>query len=240
MFRSRTWRNEEVPQVFTGLIEEVGALRRVNAIHDGARLEVAAQRVLEGVALGDSIAVNGVCLTVTGFTKESFHVDAVPETMRRTNLGKLRVGDRVNLERALAVGARFGGHIVSGHVDGTGRLQRRDPDGNAVVLTVQAVPALMRYIADKGSVCVDGVSLTVMDVTDKAFRVSVIPHTGTATTLLLSPVGAMLNLECDVIAKYVERLLAIPAGGSAPLDGDIAVPDGGRLSADFLRDHGFV
>ncbi|WDL95581.1 riboflavin synthase [Alicyclobacillus sp. ALC3] len=226
--------------MFTGLIEEVATLRRIETRREGARLEITAARVLEDVALGDSICVNGVCLTVTAFTKESFHVDAVPETMRRTNLGKLRTGDRVNLERALAAGARFGGHIVSGHVDGTGRLQQRDSEGNAVVLTIQAPRALMRYIAEKGSICVDGVSLTVMDVTLEAFRVSVIPHTGIATTLLRSPVGATLNLECDVIAKYVERLLGISTAGVTPLEGDVAVPDGGGLSLDFLRNHGFV
>lgn len=217
-------------------------MRRIESVRDGARIELAAKRVLEDVQLGDSIAVNGVCLTVTTFTSNAFTADAVPETMRRTNLGRLRPGARVNLERALRVGDRLGGHLVSGHVDGVGILKDRVPEGNAVVLSVAAPPALARYIAEKGSICIDGVSLTVMDVQESTFRVSIIPHTGLATTLLTVPVGAEVNLECDVIAKYVERLLGLDTS-SRPhtVRADVASPDGGGgMNLEFLRENGFI
>lgn len=225
--------------MFTGLVEEVAAVRRVEHLQAGARIVLTAKRVLEGMVLGDSIAVNGVCLTVTSFSDDAFSADAVPETMRRTNLGQLHPGDPVNLERALRVGDRLGGHMVAGHVDGTGQLRARASESNAIVLTVSAPTPLMRYIADKGSICVDGVSLTVMDVTADVFRVSVIPHTGVSTTLLQSRVGTPFNLECDVIAKYVERLLL---GGDHAQTGagtsDSADPD--TVSIEFLRSHGFA
>lgn len=234
--------------MFTGLIEEVAVVRRIVQGQAGARLEIEARRALVDIHLGDSIAVNGVCLTVTGFSASTFTADAVPETMRRTNLGRLRPTACVNVERALRVGDRLGGHIVSGHVDGVGRLQARTPEGSAIVLTVAADLGLIRYIAEKGSICVDGVSLTVMDVGADAFRVSVIPHTGTATTLLSSPLGAEMNLECDVIAKYVERLLGLARPGGAQGQsvvassgtGDVSSPDADRFTMDFLRQNGFA
>jgi riboflavin synthase len=224
--------------MFTGLVEEVGRVRRIEPGGNGARLTIAARRVLEDVRLGDSISVNGVCLTVTSFGAGEFSVEAVPETMRRTNLGRLRPNDPVNLERALRLSDRLGGHIVSGHVDGTGRLVSRTPEGLAVVLTIEAPGALMKYIVEKGSICVDGVSLTVMDTDANRFRVSIIPHTGSNTTLLTVPVGWPFNLECDVLAKYVESLLTSRTGA-----GGAAEPDGGArrdIPLSLLRDAGYL
>lgn len=193
--------------MFTGLIEEVAVVQRVERTGHGAHLHLTAQTVLTDVALGDSIAVNGACLTVVGFGSDRFTVDAVPETLRRTTLGALVPGDRVNLERALRVGDRLGGHFVSGHVDGVGRIVEKAGEGLATVVVIQAGAEELRYIAEKGSICIDGVSLTVMDTSATTFRVSVIPHTGQHTTLLDKHVGARVNLECDMVAKYVERLL---------------------------------
>ena len=156
--------------------------------------------------------------------------------MRRTNLGDLKAGSRVNLERALRVGDRLGGHIVSGHVDGTGSLRTRSPEGNAMVLAFTTPAAVLRYVAEKGSICVDGVSLTVMDVQADGFRVSIIPHTGEATAMLSLPLGARVNLECDVIAKYVERLLTAPAAATASAGQTQALSG---ISETWLREQGF-
>lgn len=193
--------------MFTGLIEEVGTVQRVVQNNESAQLWLSAKKVPADLKLGDSIAVNGVCLTVVSFSNQGFSVDAVPETMRRTNLGRLKSGSHVNLERALQLSDRLGGHIVSGHVDGVGVIDGVAVEGNATILSIAVSPGLSRYIAPKGSICVDGISLTVMDVTDKSFRVSIIPHTSEVTTLSRARPGLEVNLECDVLAKYVERLL---------------------------------
>lgn len=187
-------------------------------------IEVEAERVLEGTREGDSIATNGVCLTVTSLTSHSFLADAMPETMRRTTLGALHPGDRVNLERALCLNSRLGGHLVAGHVDGTGRITDVRRDDIAVWLTVAADRSLLRYVVEKGSVALDGVSLTVATVDDGTFAVSVIPHTQQATTLTAKRVGDTVNIENDMIAKYVERLMGKQKEG---------------LSLDFLQANGF-
>lgn len=225
--------------MFTGLVEETAIVRRIEHHQDSAQLHLDARRVLEGVHIGDSIAVNGVCLTVVRFTSGGFTVDAVPETMRRTTLGTLVAGDRVNLERALRLGDRLGGHIVAGHVDGIGTITGRVLEGLAMVLTITAPPAVLRYVVEKGSICVDGVSLTVMDVTEAVFRISVIPHTGVETTLLQRPVGASVNLECDVLAKYVEKLVLGRSDGLIAGDDNQHKP-ASRLDLAFLHDHGFA
>ncbi|MCY0877065.1 MAG: riboflavin synthase [Firmicutes bacterium] len=193
--------------MFTGLIEEVGTLLQVERVHDGARLVIAAKQVLGDARIGDSIAVSGVCLTVTGLYNGSFAVDMVAETLARSTLSRARPGDRMNLERAMSVQDRFGGHIVAGHVDGTGVITGVQNTGMGTIYTITTKPDLTRYIVDKGSITVDGVSLTVMTCEADRFQVSLIPHSANATTLGTARKGQAVNLEVDVLAKYVEKLL---------------------------------
>ena len=207
--------------MFTGIIEEIGTVRQLRT----GVLTVSAKKILSDVHIGDSIAVNGTCLTVCGFDTDSFSADVMPETLRRTNLGQLKAGSTVNLERAMPADGRFGGHIVSGHIDGTGTVRSLRQEGNAVWVTVAAASALLRYIVEKGSVAIDGISLTVARVTAQDFLVSIIPHTGAETTLLQRKSGDTVNLECDIVAKYVEKLCGKPSGG---------------MSAEFLAQHGFM
>ena len=210
--------------MFTGIIEEVG---RVRSLRRGAKsftLEVEATTVMEGTHVGDSIATNGVCLTVTSLTGKGFTADVMPETVSRTALGELVAGSPVNLERALQLQTRLGGHIVSGHIDGTGRIADRRQDDTALWLTVECDSKLLRYVIEKGSVTLQGVSLTVARVDERSFAVSLIPHTQAATTLHEARVDDRVNIENDIIAKYVEKLL-----GKAP-EGDLM---------DKLRSCGF-
>lgn len=223
--------------MFTGLVEEVGTLESSTGNGQASRLVIRAQRVLEGVKLGDSIAVNGICLTVTSFSARHFSVDVMPETMKKTTLRHLRTGQRVNLERAMRMGDRFGGHIVSGHIDGTGTILSREPHANAVLFRIEAAPELLRYVIRQGSICVDGISLTVVDVADAHFSVSIIPHTLAATSLHDRRAGDQVNLETDIIGKYVERLLGYrgkPAGGNQ------TEAKGAKISMAFLQENGFV
>lgn len=191
--------------MFTGLIEEIGSVRRVVSGAEWGSIVIACKDILPGTKIGDSIAVNGVCLTVTTLQKDGFTADVMAETLRRSDLGALRQGDPVNLERAMAADGRFGGHIVAGHVDGTGTLTRKKQEGNAMVLTIAADPAILYEIVEKGSITIDGVSLTVVSVNQEAFTVSIIPHTGAQTILLDKKTGDPVNLETDVIAKYIRR-----------------------------------
>lgn len=215
--------------MFTGLIEEVGTVARLEGSARGARLTIRCGAVLEGTRIGDSIATNGVCLTVTARTSDSFSADVMAESLRRSGLGALRPGDPVNLERALAANGRFGGHIVSGHIDGTGIIRSLRPEGDtAVWVTVDAPPDILRYVAEKGSIAIDGISLTVAAVDASSFQVSIIPHTGAETTLLRRKPGDTVNLECDILAKYVEKLMQ-PAES----------PKNGGITLDFLAQHGF-
>lgn len=211
--------------MFTGIIEEKGVLKEQN----GGNLVIQADKVLEDVHLGDSIAVNGVCLTVTEFQKNWFRADVMAETLRRSSLGTLKKGSRVNLERAMAANGRFGGHIVSGHIDGTGTVENMQREGNAIWVTISCGAALLRYIAEKGSIAIDGISLTVAEVRENGFRVSIIPHTGEETTLLARRTGDMVNLETDIIAKYVERLM-FPKEAEEKKSG---------IDLEFLRENGF-
>lgn len=192
--------------MFTGLIEEQG---RVLTPPRNGKLSLAASKVTEGLALGDSIAVNGVCLTVSAFSGQRFTADVMPETLHRSNLGELRTGSLVNLERALPATGRFGGHFVSGHIDGVGSLLSVRPEGNALIFSIRAAPELLRGIVEKGSVAIDGISLTVVEVTEILFSVSVIPHTVAVTTLAGKRPGDRLNLETDMIGKYVLRALSL-------------------------------
>jgi riboflavin synthase len=195
--------------MFTGIVEELGTVRHLALHASGARLEIEATTVLEDVSIGESIAVNGCCLTVVGHGTSWWAADAVVETLRRTCLGELRTGDRVNLERPVRLADRLGGHLVQGHIDGTGRIAERlpGPDGSAQVQIELPTADLLRYVVEKGSIAVDGVSLTVVGVERDRFSVALIPHTLAATTLGVKHVGAAVNLEVDLIAKYVERLL---------------------------------
>ena len=217
--------------MFTGIIEEIGTVRRIERGAAGARLTIAAKTVLEGTELGDSIATNGVCLTVVSMTSDSFSADVMAESLRRSGLGALQTGSPVNLERAMPLNGRFGGHIVSGHIDGTGTIASQKREDNAVWVTVRAPASLLRYIVEKGSIAIDGVSLTVAAVDETSFAVSIIPHTGAQTILLDKKAGETVNLECDVIGKYVEKLLA----PYAPTDK--AAPSG--ITMEFLAQNGF-
>ena len=193
--------------IFTGLILEVGRVRQIRRRPEGAFIVIEAKKVLEGTRIGDSISINGVDLTVIEMSTDSFAADASLETLRRSTLGELRSGNRVNLERALAVGERLGGHMVQGHVDGTGALVSTTPEGNAYRTRFAFTSELGRYIAMKGSITVDGISLTVAGLGDTWFEVAIIPHTWRETILSELKIGDRVNLEVDVLAKYVERLM---------------------------------
>lgn len=200
--------------MFTGIIEELGTIRKITLARDGARLEVSAGTVLTDAKLGDSIAVNGVCLTVVDKSSDWFAADVSAETLRRTSLKQAQTGTRVNLERAMAANSRFGGHIVQGHVDGTGQFLEAKTSGDGWVVRIGFPPELARYIVEKGSITVDGISLTIATLGDGWFEIAVIPHTWKATNLSALQRGAAVNLEVDIIAKYVERMMQPFAGSS--------------------------
>ena len=193
--------------MFTGIVEEMGIIKSIRKGASSAVLEIQAQVVLEDVHIGDSIAVNGVCLTATSFTPTTFTADVMHETLNRSSLANLRPGSRVNLERAMAANGRFGGHIVAGHVDGVGTVLQTRKDDNAIWYTIGASPEVLRYVVEKGSITIDGISLTVAKVTDADFSISAIPHTVAVTVLQDRKPGDTVNLETDIIGKYVEKLL---------------------------------
>lgn len=193
--------------MFTGIIEEIGKISNIKRGARSAILSIQASKVLEDAHLGDSIAVNGVCLTVTALNGDVFTADVMNETLSRSSLGSLRAGSPVNLERAMAAGGRFGGHIVSGHIDGTGRIASVTRDDNAVWFRIMADKKLLRYIVEKGSIAIDGISLTVAKTDSESFSVSIIPHTIGQTILGTRKVGDTVNLENDIIGKYVEKLM---------------------------------
>lgn len=214
--------------MFTGIIEEVGKITSIKVNGKSAKISILASKVLEDTKLGDSISTNGVCLTVTNLDKNTFEADVMTETMNRTNLSSLKTGSSVNLERAMIANGRFGGHIVSGHVDGTGVIENYKKDENATWVTISADDEILKYVVEKGSICIDGISLTVAYVDDVCFKVSIIPHTGDETTLLKNKIGGVVNLECDVIGKYVEKLLGFQKKEKKS-----------NISEDFLRSNGF-
>ena len=218
--------------MFTGLIEEVGTIQNVRRGARSCVLTIGCKKVLEGSQIGDSIAVNGVCLTVTNMGGSYYTADVMAETMNRSSLRQLSTGASVNLERAMPANGRFGGHIVSGHIDGTGTVQSIEPDDNAIWYTIAAKPNLLRYIVEKGSITIDGISLTVAYVDEHCFKVSVIPHTQQVTALHDRGVGDIVNLECDIIGKYVEKLLQ-PAAGEEETKKEIGITE------DFLKKYGF-
>ena len=215
--------------MFTGIVEEVGTVRTVQRTGTSSFIEIQAKKVLEDVHLGDSIAVNGVCLTVTSFTSDSFRADVMNETLSRSSLGTLKNGSPVDLERAMAAGGRFGGHIVSGHIDGTGTITDIKKDGIAHWYTVSAPAEILRYIVEKGSIAIDGISLTVAKVTETSFSVSIIPHTAAETVLSYKKPGDIVNLENDIIGKYIEKLMQ-PAPAEKTESG---------ITMEFLAKNGF-
>lgn len=212
--------------MFTGIIEEIGTIEGMKKGASSAVLRIQALKIMDDIHLGDSIAVNGVCLTVTRISSTGFESDVMHETMNRSSLGNLRIGSSVNLERAMPVNGRFGGHIVSGHIDGTGTILNIQRDDNAVWYKIKTPLSVLRYIIEKGSIAIDGISLTVAKVSKDSFHVSIIPHTAQFTTLDKRRVGDLVNLENDCVGKYVEHLT-----GSETKNNNI--------TAEFLAKYGF-
>ena len=218
--------------MFTGIVEELGQIRKIQKGRSSAVMEIEARKVLEGTRVGDSICVSGVCLTVTSLEGGRFTADVMHETLNRSALQNARPGSLVNLERAMAADGRFGGHIVAGHVDGTGRIRGIERDDNAVWYTIGAGDEILRYVVEKGSIAIDGISLTVAKVGEGWFSISAIPHTIRETTLQVKHQGDLVNLENDVIGKYVEKLLGLaPAGGQTG--------EKRRITREFLSRYGF-
>jgi riboflavin synthase len=212
--------------MFTGIVEELGSVKALTRGSGAARLTISASTVLQGTALGDSICVNGVCLTVVDLTRTEFSADVARETLNVTNLGELTFGTRVTLERALQLSSRVGGHLVSGHVDAVGRIRSKREEGNGWRIAIDASDDVLRYVIRKGSIAIDGISLTVADVERTGFSIAMIPHTAKLTTLGFKNAGDGVNLEVDIIGKYVERLLAGRAESG--------------MSLDMLRKNGFA
>ncbi|HAS72779.1 MAG TPA: riboflavin synthase [Clostridiales bacterium UBA8960] len=219
--------------MFTGLVEELGSIISVSKGSKSSVLTIKAAKVLEDVKIGDSISTNGVCLTVTHFTKDAFTVDVMPETIERSNLKFVRPGSIVNLERALRIGDRLGGHLVSGHIDGLGTVVSIEKDDNAVWYTLSASPTILKYIIEKGSVALDGISLTVASADFQQFKVSIIPHTHAVTTLAQRRVGDQINVECDAFGKYVERISAFSSTEQE------STKKQSKIDIDFLKNNGF-
>lgn len=207
--------------MFTGIIEEIGKVSSAST----AKLVISAQQVVDGIKPGDSIALNGACLTVTDFDRASFSVDVMPETLQRTNLGQLTAGDGVNLERPTTLGGQLGGHLVQGHIDDIGRIISMEREGEALLFRFEAPPEVMRYTTPKGFIAVDGISLTITEKDNSSFQVSVVEYTRRNTTLSSRKVGDVVNLEVDIIAKYVAQFTQPQAGG---------------LTVEFLIEHGFT
>ncbi len=213
--------------MFTGIIEEVGTIQTIQNGGNSSFIKVKAEKILEDIHIGDSIAVNGVCLTVTNYSKEMFCADVMNETLRRSSLGSLKNGSPVNLERAMSANGRFGGHIVSGHIDGTGNISSVKNDGIAIWYTINTIPEIMDYIIEKGSIAIDGISLTVAKVSENDFSVSIIPHTAQQTILSYKKAGDVVNLENDIVGKYIKKFIN---------------PDNKKsnINMNFLAENGFI
>lgn len=216
--------------MFTGLIEEIGIIQSIKRDKVSAAIQIVAKTILNDIKIGDSINTSGACLTVTSFDTNCFWVDVMTETMNHTNLKTLKSGSQVNLERALKLGGRIGGHMVSGHIDGTGVISNIQTVENARIIQIQTEPDILKYIIRKGSIAIDGISLTVMEINHLEFSVSIIPHTGSMTTLFDKIPGSMVNLECDMIGKYVEKLIK-----NTPTDSNTS-----NISMEYLGEHGFL
>ncbi len=218
--------------MFTGIIEEIGHIQAIEGRGSGARMRISAAKILEGTATGDSISTNGVCLTVASLGSDHFTADVMPETIARTSFANLHAGSPVNLERAAVLGGRIGGHIVSGHIDGVGSVASIAEDSDAVRVFVEADGAITAGIVEKGSVAIEGISLTVTMVTESGFEVSLIPHTFAHTNMHDKRRGSLVNVECDVIGKYVFRALEMSASGNAP-------EPASSITLQMLRENGF-
>lgn len=218
--------------MFTGIIEEVGQIKALKRGANSIILTVGAVTIMDDLKLGDSVATNGVCLTVTALGKDSFQADVMHETMNRSSLGSLKPGSHVNLERAMPANGRFGGHMVSGHIDGTGNIVSVEKDDNAVWYTISAEQQILRYVIEKGSIAIDGISLTVAKVTDHDFSVSIIPHTLRETILAEKKIGDIVNLENDMVGKYIEKFMTHASENEKPQKG--------KIDMAFLAGNGFI
>lgn len=217
--------------MFTGIVEEIGIIKSIKKGTKSSVLTIKASTILEDTKVGDSICTNGVCLTVTNISSSGFDADVMAETLRKSNLGNLNIGSKVNLERALNLKTRLGGHLVSGHIDGIGKIISMIKEDNAIWVNINTSPEILKYIVYKGSVAIDGISLTVAYMDDKSFKVSIIPHTLDKTILSNKTIGDTVNLECDVIGKYVEKLLELNNSSKEKES---------SISEDFLKINGFL
>ncbi|WP_434793811.1 Riboflavin synthase [Terrisporobacter petrolearius] len=215
--------------MFTGIIEEIGIIKNVKKNNKSSIITIQGKKIFEDINIGDSISVNGVCLTVTTFSNEIFTADVMNETLSRSSLSSLQNGSYVNLERAMSASGRFGGHIVSGHIDGTGKIIKIKRDDNAIWYTATVEDNLIKYIVEKGSIAIDGISLTVANVNENSFSVSIIPHTSQETILSHRLVGDIVNIENDIIGKYVEKLITFEKNKK----------DESNITMDFLINNGF-
>jgi|LGOV01.1.fsa_nt_gb riboflavin synthase len=216
--------------MFTGIIEEVGTVTSIQKMKDSMKLWIQGNKIFEGLKVGDSIAVNGLCLTVCEFNKTVFRADVMGESLNRSGIGRLNIGSKVNLERAMMISDRFGGHIVTGHIDGIGRIAKIKEKENAIEITVKTEPKIIRYCVEKGSITLDGISLTIGKVNADGFIISIIPHTKKCTTLMEKNTGDFLNIENDLIGKYIEKLM-INSGGVEETNK--------KVTLDFLEENGF-
>ncbi len=223
------WKKES-ERMFTGLIEEIGEILQIHRGEKSSEITIKAKKILQGSHIGDSISTNGVCLTISGLTSNGFQADVMAETLRKTDLSNISLGDKVNLERALSLNGRLGGHIVTGHIDGTGEIISLKREDTAVWVTIKPKERLLRYMVEKGSIAIDGISLTIAYIDSNVFKVSIIPHTGVETTLLNKTVGEVVNLECDILGKYIEKLLGIKGE-----EGEKS----SKIDMDFLKENGF-
>lgn len=218
--------------MFTGIIEEIGTISNIKQTSESIVITIDARKILNDVRLGDSISVNGVCLTVTAFTDKQFTVDVMPETVKSTSLKYLKRGSKINLERAMAAGGRFGGHFVSGHADGIGTIKGKRPFENAIYYEIEVAKELLQHIIYKGSVTVDGTSLTVFGLSENSFTISLIPHTSKETIIGLKGIGEIVNVECDMLGKYVDHFLARRFNGEQTIRKS-------SITTQFLEENGF-
>lgn len=217
--------------MFTGIVEEIGTITHIKNGVKSSKLIINCNKVLETTEIGDSICTNGVCLTVTNISKGTFEADVMAETIRKSNLNTLKIGSKVNLERALSLSTRLGGHLVSGHIDGIGYIKDLKKEDSAIWITIKTSVDILRYIVYKGSITIDGISLTIAYVDDDVFKVSIIPHTLQQTILSSKNIGDSVNLECDIIGKYVEKLLGISKPNKQQAN---------NINEIFLKENGFI